>query len=333
MTFQKRTVLFLLMSLVVISPILFGSNESWGAEKKSLTWATTASTSGVFAYFVGAAKILNEKLPEVNMTVRATGGGVHNTRLLEKREVDLGAMDSSTAWEADHGEGNFAGKPFKDLRMLYVSATYALQFAVSEKSGVKTVYDLEGKTICPGMLGGSTERTVVEIFKALGVRAKIRNMGYADAIEAMKNEQIAGFGKRGTPDSSVLDVMSSMKIRIISFSDEDIEKILKVVQGNRKVVVPAGVYQGIGAFKTIENEWADYVRKDFSSDLAYKIVKTIWENRADIKKSTPQFLADRLVEVSLGVNTNYMHPGAIRFYRELGYNVPKILIPPEMGEK
>jgi TRAP transporter TAXI family solute receptor len=287
----------------------------------------------VFAYFVGAAKVLNDKLPQVNMTVRATGGGVHNARLLEKGDVDLGAMDSSTAWEAEQGKGNFEGKPYKDLRMLYVSATYALQFAVSEKSGVKTVYDLEGKTICPGMLGGSTERTVVEIFNALGVRAKIRNMGYADAIEAMKNEQIAGFGKRGTPDSSVLDVMSAMKIRIISFSDEDIEKILKVVRGNRKVVVPAGVYQGIGAFKTIENEWADYVRKDFSSDLAYKIVKTIWENREDIKKATPQFLAGRFPEVSLGVNTNYLHPGAIKFYRELGYNVPKILVPPEMGEK
>lgn len=43
------------------------------------------------------------------------------------------------------------------------------------------------------------------------------------------------------------------------------------------------------------------------------------------------FVGDRLVEVSLGVKANYMHPGAIKFYRELGLTVPKILIPPEMG--
>lgn len=75
------------------------------------------------------------------------------------------------------------------------------------------------------------------------------------------------------------------------------------------------------------------MRKDFPAELAYKIVKTIWENRVEIKKAAPTFLDDRLTEVSLGVKTNYMHPGAVKFYRELGLTVPKNLIPPEMGEK
>ena len=130
-----------------------------------------------------------------------------------------------------------------------------------------------------------------------------------------------------------MDVMSSMKVRLISFTDEEIEKMLKVVPGNRKVVVPAGTYEGFPAFATIENEWVDTVSKDFPEDLAYKIVKALWENRADIKKSYPTFLADRFPEVSLGVTTMQMHPGAVKFYRELGRTVPQRLIPPEMGGK
>jgi TRAP-type uncharacterized transport system substrate-binding protein len=41
------------------------------------------------------------------------------------------------------------------------------------------------------------------------------------------------------------------------------------------------------------------------------------------------------VEISLAVKTPgiYLHPGAVKFYRELGMTVPKNLIPPEMGEK
>ena len=157
---------------------------------------------------------------------------------------------------------------------------------ISEKSGIKDIYDLEGRPFCPGMLGGSSERTGMDIFRILGIRPNICHMSYADAIEAMKDERIVGFVKPGIRDSSILDVASSMKIRIISFSDDDLEKILRNVVGLRKSVVPSGMYQGVEEFKTVENEWSDFVRKDFPVELAYKIVKTIWENRAEIKGQT-----------------------------------------------
>jgi TRAP transporter TAXI family solute receptor len=333
MFFLKRGIQLCAAILVSVFLIHVSSDGAWAAQRKPLAWATTASSSGVFSYHVAAAKVLNDNVPEINLSVRATGGGNQNARMLQKNETDIAAMDSSTGWEAAQGQGNFVGKPYNDIRLLYVSMTNALQIVVSERSGVKTARDLEGKTLCPGMLGGSTEKAVVDIFKVLGVNVKIRNMGYADAIEAMKNEQVTGFGKRGTRDSSVLDVMSSMKVRLISFTDEEIVKMLKVVPGNRKVVVPAGTYEGIPAFTTIENEWVDTVSKDFPADLAYKIVKALWENRADIQKSYPTFLADRFPEVSLGVTTIQMHPGAIKFYQELGRTVPQRLIPPEMGGK
>jgi len=313
--------------------LLSGFPGAWAAEKKAVTWGTTASTSGVFTYYVVAAKILNDRIPEMNVTVRATGGGVHNTRLLEKREVDIGALDTRCNWDAIQGAGPFKDKPFPDLRLLNVSMTNPLQFVVSEKSGVKDVYGLEGKTVTPGMLGGTAEQAGMEIFRLLGVRPKLRHMSYADAIEAMKNEQIVGFVKYGVPDASILDVASAMKIRIISFSDPDLKKILANIKGFRGTVIPPGTYPGVGGFQTMENEWSDYVRKDFPADLAYKMVKALWENRAEIKKANPMFVGDRFTEVALGVRIGYLHPGAVRFYREIGLEVPKELVPPEMGEK
>ena len=76
--------------------------------------------------------------------------------------------------------------------MLYVSMTNPLQFAVSEKSGVKDIYGLEGKIVTPGMLGGTAEQAGMEIFRLLGVHPKLRHMSYADAIEAMKNPKFSG---------------------------------------------------------------------------------------------------------------------------------------------
>lgn len=336
--FSKKWVLWCLTLLTLIFSISLGVGGSWAAEKKSLTWGTTGSASGLFPFFVISAKILNEKIPGINITVRSTGGVVHNARLLEKREIDVGAIDTKFAWEAIQGKGAFEGKPFPDadMRLLYVFMTNPFNFVVSEKSGVKTIYDLEGKLYCPGATGSSTETIGMDIFRILGVHPKIRRMGYADALEAVKNEQIVGWAKMGLPDAQILDAASAMKIRILSFTDAEIDKILKEVVGLRKTVVPAGMYPGVAEYKTVENEWSDFSRKDFPTDLAYQWPKTLWENRAEIKKGYPAiWTADRLVEISLAVKTPgiYLHPGAVKFYRELGMTVPKNLIPPEMGEK
>jgi uncharacterized protein len=326
---------FLMVPLLVFVFVSFESRMSLGATKKMLTWGTTSTTSGTFTYFPAAAKFLNDKIPEINVTVRSTGGSVHNVRLIENREIDIGAIDTNVAWNAVQGKGPFEGKPFQDaaLRLLYVLQVNALQFVVSEKSGVKTIYDLEGKLYTPGGQGSSTEQVVMDIFRILGVHPKFRRSDYPDAVEAMKDGRIVGFGKLGAPDSMVLDVASVMKIGILSFTEAELEKIMKNVPGFRRIIVPAGTYAGIGEVKTIANEWSDFVRKDFPADLAYKILKTIWENKTEIRQASPTFVGDQLIKVSLGVNVGFLHPGAVRFYREMGFTVPKILIPPEMEGK
>jgi TRAP-type uncharacterized transport system substrate-binding protein len=71
------------------------------------------------------------------------------------------------------------------------------------------------------------------------------------------------------------------------------------------------------------------------ADIAYKIIKVMLENGAEIKRALSSYSGDKLVEVTLGVKTEfvYLHPGVVKFCRDKGYVVPKNLIPPEMGEK
>ena len=330
---MKKSFSFGLIALFVLLPVLTGLPEVSAAEKKLLTWGTTATTSGVFPWYVFTARILNEKIPDVNITVRGTGGGVHNMRLMEKKEIDIGSCPTANAWDVVQGKGPFEGTPFADVRLLYVSMTNGLQMVVSEKSGVKTLYDLEGKKFVPGPPGGGIEQYVRDIFKILGIRPDMPRMGMADQIDAMKDGRVIGIAKMGVPDASILDISSVVKINILSFSEEDREKVVQKVMGLRKADFPGGIYAGVGPFKSLENEWADFARKDFPPDLAYRFVKTLWENRAEIHKMDPRFLGDRLPEVTLGVKTNYLHAGAVKFCRELGLTVPKAMIPPEMGEK
>lgn len=331
--FHKRIIRFWWIPLMIILSNFWGSSESLAAEKKPLTWGTTQSTSGPFALYVVMAKMLNSKIPEINVTVRSTGGSVMNARLMEKGEIDIGVSDTSITWKAIHGKPPFEGKPFPDLRILHVTMTNPLQYVVSERSRINDIHGLEGKQFCPGMLGGGTEKMTADIFSVLGVHPKYRYSSYADALEAMKNETIVGFGKAGVPDSSILDIASAMKIRILSFSDDEIDKIVKNVVGLRKTVVPSGMYPGVGEFKTVEMEFVDLVKKDFPAEIANKWLKTIWENRAELKRAQSMFVGDRYAELLLGLKAAYLHPGTIKFLREIGLMVPKALVPPEMGEK
>jgi len=325
--FRTKHIRFCLIFLVFI--FLFAAGQSIAASKKPLTWGTTPSTSGVFGYYVFTSKMLNDNIPDINITVRSTGG-VLNLQLLGKKEVDIGSAPTTNAWQFVNGKKNFEGKPHPDLRLLYVIQTNGLQMVVSAKSGIKTVYDLEGKKYSPGSVSGGITQYVKDIFRILGIHPELRYMNYSDAIEQMKNEQIDGMAKMGVPDSVVLNIASKMKIRILSFSDEDLDKIVKNTVGLRKAEYPAGAYTGIDGFKTVDNEWSDFVNKDFSTDIAYKIIKTLWEHRAEIKAADNRFLGDDFLKVTLGVTTHYLHPGTIKFCRELGLNIPERVIPPEM---
>jgi TRAP transporter TAXI family solute receptor len=333
--YPKKYHKFCFVPIITFFTVCFLLSNSLAVEKKPLVWGSTSTTSGIFMYFTVASKVLNERLPEINITIRSTGASVHNTRLLEKKEIDLALSDTQTAADALYGKGSFVGKPYDGLRLLHVIHLHnPMHFVVSEKSGVKGIYELEGKPFIPGMLGSAAERTTMEIFRVFGVKPKLRHSSYADAVEAMNNGTVIGFGKYGWRDSSIFEVMAVQKIRILSFTDEQTEKIVKNVPGVMKAVIPAGAYPGIGEVKTVQNQLCTFVGKDFPIELAYKIVNQVWQNRNEIKKSYEAFAGDQLIEETLKAKTAvYLHPGAIKYYRELGYMVPKSLVPPEMEGK
>ncbi len=329
-TLSKMCVASVALLLVALS----APSICFSAEKKMLTWGTTSSTSGLFSLFVMMSKIINDQVPEINVSVRSTGASVHNVKLFEKNEIDIGAIDTRTAWQASQGKGPFEGKAVPNLRLLHVITwNNAIQFVVSETSGIKNIYDLNGRTFTAGMLGSSTEMNATDIFNALGIHPKLRHSSYADAVEAMKNQMIVGFGKSVAPDSSILEVMSAMKIRILSLSDTEIEQIQKGVSGLSKIVLPSGIYPGIGEVKTVESQYCDFVTKDLPSEIGYKILKALWEKRKDIKNVNGAFIGDELTGAVNIKAPVYLHSGAVKFYKEIGLNVPKSLIPPETGDR
>lgn len=70
--------------------------------------------------------------------------------------------------------------------------------------------------------------------------------------------------------------------------------------------------------------------KSFPADLAYKITKAVWEGREETYAAWSAVRGNNYPEMTLQYAKAPLHPGAVRYLRELGLNVPANLLPPEM---
>ena len=69
------------------------------------------------------------------------------------------------------------------------------------------------------------------------------------------------------------------------------------------------------------------VRADVPDDAVYEITRSIWENLSalhEIHKATREMSLDKALD-GLGAP---LHPGAARYYREKGLEIPQALTPP-----
>jgi hypothetical protein len=90
--------------------------------------------------------------------------------------------------------------------------------------------------------------------------------------------------------------------------------------GLMATVIPAGAYKGLAAdVPAVGTVTAIVIHKDVSDDLAYNIVKTLYANWPDLAEVKKQAIEDSKPENALLGARIPVHPGAMRYYKEMGY--------------
>ena len=91
--------------------------------------------------------------------------------------------------------------------------------------------------------------------------------------------------------------------------------------------MPAGTYASLkNEYSTIGLYNFAIGQADLPTDLVYQLVKTVFDNRdrvAKVHNSAKETLPENAVK-----NTVLpFHPGAARYYREIGIKIPDMLVP------
>ncbi len=312
---------FLLSTLLGLG-LLVGTNAI--AADKRIAIGASNSQSAHYAYFASLAKVVNDAKVGLNLSLVETGAGVDNLKRFDRGQLDIGLITSNALYEAYNGKGIFK-KPIKS-KILWIYNLAAQNVIVRQDSGVKTIAELTGKKLGPGMRGSGTEQASEAVFKALGVKPEFVRGSNAEITDAVKDKRSIGIVQSsvGTGFNPLTtDLATFTPVYCLGLTAEEEAIIKKEVPELAVVEMPGGELMGRGPYKI----WAFLIgtgaAPNLDDETAYKLTKLACENIAPQKASFGAgLISENLAEATLKYATTPLHPGAIKYYEEKGYTVP-----------
>ncbi|MFZ0069749.1 MAG: TAXI family TRAP transporter solute-binding subunit [Xanthobacteraceae bacterium] len=295
------------------------------AQQKAIAIGTGGTGGVYYPLGGGLANVLSKNLPGVQATAEVTGGSVDNLKLLGSGQSELGFSMADAALDALNGEDKFkSGKiPVRTLMVLYPNRMHVVTI---EGTGIEKMSDLKGKRVSTGSPGSATEVMAFRVIEAAGLDKdkdmRRERLGVAESVNAIKDRKIdAFFWVGGLPTAAVTDLGATpgVKIKLIDHADLVGKMSGKYGALYAASVIPAKTYPGQDQDNAIAVVWNILVTNDkLPDDLAYTIVKTIFDKKADLVAVHRE--ADAIDYKSQAKENSPVpwHPGALKYFAEHG---------------
>jgi len=282
----------------------------------------TGGTSGIY-YPLGVAlgEVYDKKIPNVKTQVQATKASVENLILLERDRGDVAFTigDSlKAAWEGDED----AGFKAKLGRLRAIAAIYPnyIHFVATRESGIKTVTDLKGNRLSVGAPRSGTELNTRAILRAAGMSyadvRKVEYLPFAESVDLMKNRQLdATLQSAGLGVASVRNLSNAMDVTLVSVPRAIVQKMGPPFT---PATIPANTYKGQD--NAVETAGvANYLvtHSGVPDELVYQMTKVLFESLPELAKAHEAGKQIKLENALAGVPIP-LHPGAERYYKEMG---------------
>jgi TRAP transporter TAXI family solute receptor len=335
---MKKSLVMVIIVMVILSAVLAGCAEArqqantQPKDKPDRIIIASASAGGTFYAFAGGfATLLKENLGVGNVDITNSGGAVNVVKTLEDpAKGQMGANADATAYAGWNGTAPF-DKKYQNVRLAMPLYTSINHMIVKAKSPIKSFSDLNGKVVQIGEPAMSGNLRAHEIFTALGIKpAKLVEAPIADALTMFDDNlfdamMIGGY----MPEPNVSNTDAIGDIRIIPLTDEEIQKITAMYPYLFKASIPKGTYRAAKEdIPVIANSTSWYVNKDLSETFVYNLVKETYANKEKLAASADA-AKDMDPKQVLETGIVPLHPGALKYYKEIGLTIPDKLLPPD----
>lgn len=292
----------------------------------------TGGTGGVY-YPIGGgfAEMINNHIEGAQATAEVTGASVENMGLIMRGDADLALALADTVYQAYNGSGDFDGRQIENTRALASVYPNAVQLVTLAESDIETIADLAGKRVSVGAPGSGTELNARAVLEANGISYEDftpQRLNFNETADAIRDGDIdAGFWSVGPPTSSILNLAATRDIRLIGLSDEEVANAQEAEAVFAPYELAAGMYDGMDeAVQTIGIPNVLVVNSDMDEELAYQLTQLLFENTDELIAVHPA-ANDTTVEFTMNSTPVPLHPGAIRYFEEVGADIPDRLRP------
>jgi TRAP transporter TAXI family solute receptor len=268
--------------------------------------------------------------------VNSAGSGA-NVQAMGAGTADFAILQGLFGSYAATGTGPIT-EPQENLRSVTMLWQNVEQFVVAaDKAKTGTVSDLvELKGMAAGM-GSQNSGTIGSnrvLLSGLGIDIdtdfELVYAGYGPTTDAMANGQVVAAGiPSGPPTGAITKLMASNegKFTVLDVTEEELAKM----DGGRNLWVPytiaAGTYPGQEKdINTIAQPNFLAVNASVDENHVYLLTKTMYENLGFLTAIHPATKAMAVEKAMAGLPVK-LHPGAARYYKEAGLEIPAHLMP------
>ncbi len=315
------------MTCALVGALAIGS----AAHATELSIATGGTGGVYFPYGGGVAEVINRHVEDFTATAEVTGASVENMNLIATFESDMALALADTVYAAFNGTGPFEGAPIEEARTMIAIYPNAVQIVTLADSGITSLDDLRGQRVSVGAPGSGTEVSAQTLLEANGITYDDftpERLNFNETADALRDGDIAaGFWSVGPPTSSIMNLAATRSIAIIPLTEEEIANAIEAEPTFAAYTLPAGTYEGVDVdVPSISTPNVIAVHAEMDEELVYAITKAIFDHVDELIAIHPA-ANDTTVEFTLTSSPIPLHPGSIRYFEEIGAEIPDRLRP------
>lgn len=280
----------------------------------------------------------------IEVQVNATGAATKHAIEAAQGKIDLFMFSPlvhnfMTQKKAMYAKVADAPALSQKIRVLFAFPIGVYHMATYADSGITSLQDLKGRKVFLGPPSGAATRimgglvTAVTGYKA-GADFEAVKLGWGAAAQAFQDGQLDVYmNPTNAPSPVFQQVALTRKIRFLGIPRDKLQdpkvKALYDRPGGALGVLPKGIYGknqvNDGDVIVIKSVVGIGAGEQVKTDVVYTMVKTFWSNVGAESKGTPWLRALNRDDVFEQVNAK-LHPGAVKYYREIGMKIPEKLL-------
>jgi TRAP transporter TAXI family solute receptor len=309
----KHFVLFLLTALFSFVP----------ASAQQYLRIGTGGTAGTYYPVGGLMATVVSQTGKIVATAQSSNGSLGNVISVASGSLESGFSQADVASWAYEGTGIFEGKPrLGNLRLIANMYPESIQIVVKSGMGIRTISDLKGKRVALDEAGSGTLISARQVLAAYGLKESDIQPEYIKPNQAGDKLRAgtldAFFFTGGAPARAITDLVP-IGIDLLPLDGPQAQRMRKASPFLVTDTIAADTYPNIAATPTL-SVGAQWITRDtVDSELVYQATKSLYSamGQQALLQGHVKGRFITLANAVQGAGIPY-HPGALRFYKEVG---------------